>query len=166
VEARGRREGWPGFSDTALLAEVEGWLLPFGRWDGGAVFSPEALLHALDGRVGGKNRRALEALAPEFLALPSGTRRRIDYESGAIPVVAARLQEFFGCRETPRLCGEPVLLHLLSPAGRPVQITRDLDGFWERAYPAVKRELMGRYPRHPWPDDPRSAPPTARTRRK
>ncbi len=166
VEACGRREGWPGFSDTALLAGVEGWLLPFGRWDGGAVFSPEALLHALEARLGGKNRRALEVLAPEFLALPSGTRRRIDYESGALPVVAARLQEFFGCRETPRLCGEPVLLHLLSPAGRPVQITRDLDGFWERAYPAVKRELMGRYPRHPWPDDPRSAPPTARTRRK
>ena len=79
-------------------------------------------------------------------------------------IVAARLQEFFGCRETPRLCGEPVLLHLLSPAGRPVQITRDLGGFWERSYPEVKKELRGRYPKHPWPDDPLAAEPTARAK--
>ena len=166
VGACGRQADWPDFSETALLATAGEWLLPFGRWDGGAVFTGEVLLQALTGRLGGRNRRILDEAAPESLTLPSGSKRRIDYETGAVPVVAARLQEFFGCRETPRLCGEPLLLHLLSPAGRPVQITRDLDGFWVRGYPEVKRELMGRYPRHAWPDDPRSAPPTARPKRK
>jgi ATP-dependent helicase HrpB len=116
--------------------------------------------------LGWENRRTLDEVAPETWLLPSGTRKRLDYEAGDAPVIAARLQEFFGCRETPRLCGQPLMLHLLSPAGRPVQITQDLDGFWERSYPAVKKELMGRYPRHYWPDDPRAAKPTAQAKKK
>lgn len=160
----GNRRDWPDFSDSALLAGMEEWLVPFGNWDGKAVFTSDSLRQALAARLGWKNGTVLDELAPEFLVLPSGTRKRMDYESGDIPIVAARLQEFFGCRETPRLCGEPVLLHLLSPAGRPMQITRDLDGFWERSYPDVRRELRGRYPRHPWPDDPRAASPTSRAK--
>jgi len=166
VERYGRRAGWPDFSPPALLAEIDRWLLPFCHWQGGAVFTADSLLQALAGRLGWENRRPLDELAPETWNLPSGTMKRLDYQIGEIPIIAARLQEFFGCRQTPKVCGEPVVLHLLSPAGRPVQITRDIDGFWERAYPDVKRELMGRYPRHHWPDDPRAAVPTARAKRK
>lgn len=165
AERCGNRRDWPDFSDSALLAGMEAWLIPFGNWDGKAVFTADSLRQALAARLGWKNGAVLDELAPEFITLPSGTRKRIDYGSGDIPIVAARLQEFFGCRETPRLCGEPVLLHLLSPAGRPMQITRDLDGFWERSYPDVRKELRGRYPRHPWPDDPRAASPTARAKK-
>ena len=162
----GRRPGWPDFSLGALREELDGWLLPCGNWKGGAVFTAESLFQALMGRVGWEGRRTLDEVAPETWLLPSGTRRRLDYGAGDIPVLAARIQEFFGCRSTPLLCGQPLILHLLSPAGRPVQITRDLDGFWERSYPAVKKELMGRYPRHFWPDDPRLASPTAQTKKK
>jgi ATP-dependent helicase HrpB len=162
----GGRKGWPDFTAAALLEEVDEWLLPHGSWEGKATFTEKTLLKALAFRLGWERLRALEELAPEFLALPSGSRKRLDYETGDIPIVAARLQEFFGCRETPRISGQPVLLHLLSPAGRPMQITRDLDGFWERAYPDVKKELRGRYPRHHWPDDPWTATPTARAKKK
>jgi ATP-dependent helicase HrpB len=91
----------------------------------------------------------------------------VDY-SGEVPVLAVRLQEMFGCADTPRVAGglQPVLLHLLSPAGRPVQVTRDLRGFWDGAYKLVRAELRGRYPKHPWPDDPWNAPPTAKTKRR
>jgi len=161
------RQPWPDFSSEALLADLERWLLPFGIWErGGTVFTSESLLQALMARLGWENWRTIDELAPETWLLPSGTRKRLDYEAGDVPVVAARLQEFFGCRETPLLCGRPLRLHLLSPAGRPVQITQDLDGFWERSYPAVKKELMGRYPRHSWPDDPRAAKPTAQAKKK
>ena len=162
----GRHERWPDFSPGALLDDQDRWLLPFGNWEGGAVFTADSLLQALMGRLGWENRRILDEAAPETWLLPSGTRKRLDYEAGDVPVIAARLQEFFGCRETPRLCGHPLTLHLLSPAGRPVQITQDLDGFWERSYPTVKKELMGRYPRHSWPDDPRAAKPTAQAKKK
>lgn len=166
VEKYGRRKGWPDFSPAALTAEIDQWLLPFGNWKGGEVFTADSLQNALAERLGWENRRALDELAPEAWELPSGTRKRLDYETGDVPLIAARLQEFFGCRQTPSLCGEPLVLQLLSPAGRPVQITRDLDGFWERSYPDVKRELMGRYPRHHWPEDPRAAMPTARAKKK
>jgi ATP-dependent helicase HrpB len=167
VQQGGARPGWPDLSPEALLASVNEWLFPFGRWDGGgAVFTEASLTEAVRGLLGWEGCRALEALAPETLTLPSGSVKRIDYETADGPVLAARLQEFFGCRQTPQVGGRPVTLHLLSPAGRPVQITRDLDGFWERSYPEVKKELMGRYPRHPWPEDPRSALPTSRTKRR
>ena len=163
----GRHERWPDFSSGALSGDLDQWLLPFGNWaGGGAVFTGDSLLQALTGRLGWEDRRVLDEAAPETWLLPSGTRKRLDYEAGDVPVLAARLQEFFGCRETPMLCGQPLMLHLLSPAGRPVQITQDLDGFWERSYPAVKKELMGRYPRHYWPDDPRAAKPTAKAKKK
>jgi ATP-dependent helicase HrpB len=92
----------------------------------------------------------------------------LDYGEGDTPVLAVRLQEMFGCKEQPRLAGGkvPVMMHLLSPAGRPVQITKDLDGFWRSTYQDVKKELRGRYPRHHWPDDPLTAAPTHRTKRR
>ena len=98
--------------------------------------------------------------------MPSGSSVRVDY-TGDQPVLAVRLQETFGWRATPRLAGGrvPVLLHLLSPAGRPLQVTRDLAGFWQGSYPAVRSEMRGRYPKHAWPEDPLAAPPTARTKR-
>jgi ATP-dependent helicase HrpB len=112
--------------------------------------------------------RDLTRLAPESLVLPSGRRAPIEYSDAAPPAVAAKLQELFGLAETPRLGPDrvPVVFRLLSPAGRPVQTTSDLRSFWERTYPEVRRELRGRYPRHPWPEDPWNAPPTARAKRR
>jgi ATP-dependent helicase HrpB len=112
--------------------------------------------------------RRLEEGAPTHLTVPSGSRLRLAYRPGESPVLAVKLQEMFGLAETPRIAwGKvPVTLHLLSPAKRPIQVTQDLRGFWERTYAEVKKELKGRYPKHPWPDDPWNAPPTARTRRR
>jgi len=101
------------------------------------------------------------------VTVPSGRRLEIDYASGEEPLLAVKLQEMFGLADTPAVAGGRVklLLHLLSPAGRPVQVTRDLRNFWESGYREVKRELKGRYPKHPWPDDPWKAEPTRKTNR-
>ena len=109
---------------------------------------------------------ALDELAPTHLTVPSGSRVPLDYRSGEVPVLAVRLQEMFGATDTPRLAGGKVqiLLHLLSPARRPLQVTRDLKGFWEGSYRAVKAEMKGQYPKHYWPDDPLQAEPTARAK--
>jgi ATP-dependent helicase HrpB len=98
--------------------------------------------------------------------VPSGSRVRVDYSDPAAPVLAVKVQEAFGWRDAPRLADGrvPVLLHLLSPAGRPVAVTRDLASFWAQGYPQVRAELRGRYPRHPWPEDPTTAEPTRRTK--
>jgi ATP-dependent helicase HrpB len=113
-------------------------------------------------------KRRLEALAPEAIAVPSGRRARLDYRDDGSVFAAVKLQELFGLGETPRLGPrrEPVTFELLAPNGRPVQTTRDLRSFWERTYAEVRKELRGRYPKHPWPDDPWTAPPTARTKRR
>jgi ATP-dependent helicase HrpB len=111
---------------------------------------------------------ALEREAPERLAVPSGSRVALRYEPGRPPVLAARIQELFGLRETPRVGGGrvPVLFHLLAPNHRPQQVTDDLASFWRSGYPQVRRELRARYPRHAWPEDPLSAPPERRPRRR
>jgi ATP-dependent helicase HrpB len=100
--------------------------------------------------------------APESLPVPSGHRVALDYASGDVPVLAVKLQEMFGLADTPKIAGGrvKVLLHLLSPARKPVQVTQDLKGFWNSGYQQVKKELKGRYPKHPWPDDPWKAVPT------
>ncbi|MEW6517238.1 MAG: ATP-dependent helicase HrpB [candidate division FCPU426 bacterium] len=165
VERWGQAGTWPAFSDAALLEQAEAWLWPFGQWSGGRVWDEHALLSALEHRLGWERRRQLDQLAPESWTLPSGSRKRLGYETQEVPVLSGRLQEFFGTRETPRLCGQALMLDLLSPANRTVQLTRDLDGFWDRAYPEVRKELRGRYPRHPWPEDPRAAQATARTKK-
>lgn len=113
-------------------------------------------------------KRDLDRLAPDRLTVPSGRSHRLDYQEDGTAVASVKLQELFGLAETPRIGprNEPVLLSLLAPNGRPVQMTRDLRSFWERTYPEVRKELRGRYPRHPWPDDPWTATPTARTKRR
>ncbi len=159
--------GLPDLSDTALLASLEEWLAPAlaGKTRLDALTSA-SLSEALLTRLDYAQRRALDEYAPETIVVPSGNARRLDYALDQPPVLAVKLQELFGLADTPRIARGrvPVVLHLLSPAQRPIQVTQDLRGFWERTYPEVKKELKGRYPRHPWPDDPWSAPPTHRAK--
>jgi len=159
---------WPDVSDAALCDSLEEWLAP--RLEGvnsskkiAQLDIAEILKQSLDYR----QQRELDELAPTHTSVPSGSRIRIDY-AGEMPVLAVKLQELFGLAVGPTVCGGrvPVLLHLLSPAGRPIQVTRDLKGFWNGSYQQVKKELKGRYPRHPWPDDPWSAAPTRRLKPK
>lgn len=164
----GAEEGWPDVSDAALLAGLEHWLGPFlAGITRRAHFKRIDLKAALEAMLPWDMRRRLDAEAPTHLAVPSGNRHRLDY-SGEEPVLPVKLQEMFGARETPRIAGGrvPVVIHLLSPAQRPLAVTKDLPFFWREAYPAVKAEMRGRYPRHPWPDDPLAADPTARTKRR
>ncbi|MGH8159476.1 MAG: ATP-dependent helicase HrpB [Rhodanobacter sp.] len=159
--------GLPDVSDAALLAALDGWLAPYldgkHRLD---ALAAEELSQALLALFDYEQRRLLDAQAPESLTVPSGQQRRLEYAEGEPPVLAVKLQELFGLADTPRVgAGRiPVTLHLLSPAGRPIQVTQDLKGFWERTYPEVRKELKGRYPRHPWPDDPWTATPTHRAK--
>ena len=159
--------GLPDVSDAALLDRLDHWLAPYlqgkRRLD---ALQAEELSQALGSLFDYEQRRQLDAQAPESLTVPSGMTRRLDYAPGEPPVLAVKLQELFGLADTPRVAGGriPVTLHLLSPAGRPIQVTQDLKGFWERTYPEVKKELKGRYPRHPWPDDPWTAVPTHRAK--
>jgi ATP-dependent helicase HrpB len=158
---------WPDWSDEALLATLDDWLGP--HLDG---ISRKAHLAKLDlaeillGCLSWKQRRALDEEAPTHLTVPSGSRVPLDYESGETPILAVRLQEMFGASETPRIANDSiaVLIHLLSPARRPVQVTRDLKSFWANAYKSVKADLKGQYPKHHWPDDPLIAAPTARAK--
>jgi ATP-dependent helicase HrpB len=119
----------------------------------------------VEGGLSGDERRRLDQLAPVTLAVPSGRAVRLQYESDGTVTAPVKLQELFGLADTPRIGPrrEPVIFSLLAPNGRPVQITRDLRSFWERTYPEVRKELRGRYPKHPWPEDPWTAPPTSRT---
>ncbi len=157
----------PDVSDTALLATLEQWLAPHlhGKHRLEALHE-ETLNQAMAARLDHRQRSALDVHAPDRMLVPSGRRHPLIYADGATPVLAVKLQELFGLADTPRVAAGrvAVTLHLLSPAGRPIQVTEDLRGFWERTYPEVRRELHGRYPRHPWPDDPWTAAPTARSK--
>lgn len=158
--------GWPDMSDQGLLDGLEDWLVPYLTGiTRRAHLSRLDLSAALRGKLDWDHARRLDELAPTHAAVPSGSRVPIDY-SGEVPVLAVRLQEMFGCADTPRIAGGKValLLHLLSPARRPVQVTRDLASFWANAYKAVKADLKGQYPKHWWPDDPMQAEPTARAK--
>ncbi|MFE4533927.1 ATP-dependent helicase HrpB [Streptomyces scopuliridis] len=156
--------GWPDVSDAALLARADAWLEPElsrarRRSDLGRLDAGQALRRLLPWTTGEAAR--LDELAPERIEVPSGSRVRVEY-GGPQPVLAVKLQELFGLGETPRVAGVPVLVHLLSPAGRPAAVTADLASFWREGYRAVRAELRGRYPRHPWPEDPSTAVPTRR----
>ncbi len=157
----------PDLSDAALLATLEDWLAPAlaGKTRLESL-SPQQLGEALAAKLDYAQRRAVDEHAPEALRVPSGNERALSYEPGKPPVLAVKLQELFGLADTPRIAKGRVgvTLHLLSPAQRPIQVTQDLKGFWERTYPEVKKELKGRYPKHPWPDDPWTATPTARAK--
>ncbi|MFF9396433.1 ATP-dependent helicase HrpB [Streptomyces griseoluteus] len=159
-------EPWPDVSQEALLARVDAWLEPeLGRArrraDLGRIDAGQALTRLLPW-AGGEAAR-LDELAPERIAVPSGSRVRVDYADPERPVLAVKLQEMFGLRETPEVAGVPLLVHLLSPAGRPAAVTADLASFWRDGYRAVRAELRGRYPKHPWPEDPATAEPTRHT---
>ncbi len=162
----------PDLSDAALLASLEDWLTPaFAGKTRLDALAEAGLGEALKSRVDWNLRQRIDQLAPNRIVVPSGMERRIEYAldaqgAPASPVLAVKLQELFGLAESPRVADGrmPMTIHLLSPAGRPLQITQDLRGFWERTYPEVRKEMKGRYPRHPWPDDPWNAPATHRAK--
>ncbi|MFJ4836706.1 ATP-dependent helicase HrpB [Streptomyces sp. NPDC088746] len=147
---------WPDVSDAALLARAGEWLEPElsragRRADLARIDAGQAVRRLLPWATGEAAR--LDELAPERIEVPSGSRIRVEY-GGEQPVLAVKLQELFGMGETPRVAGVPVLVHLLSPAGRPAAVTADLASFWREGYRGVRAELRGRYPKHPWPEDP------------
>lgn len=164
-------EAWPAFDDATLALELADWLGPHlaglktldqvQRLD---LYEP--LLARLPG--GWNQRQELDRLAPAALEVPSGSHITLDYSDAAAPVLAVKLQELFGLTETPTVMAGrvPLLLHLLSPGGRPAQVTRDLRSFWEKGYFEVRKDLKGRYPRHPWPDKPMEHIPTKLTKRR
>ena len=164
-----RAEGdeWPDLSDAALAATAVDWLAPAlaGKTALGELASDD-LAHALQGLLPWTLRRRLDAEAPTHFTAPSGSAVPIDYEAQEGPKLAIRVQELFGLDRHPSIAAGrvPLVLELLSPAHRPVQVTRDLPGFWRGSYAAVKAEMKGRYPRHPWPDNPLSAVPTRRAK--
>ena len=164
--------GLPDLSDAALLASLDDWLKPaFAGKTRLDALDEAALGEALKSGVDWNLRQRIDQLAPTRIVVPSGMERRIDYQlddhdQPASPVLAVKLQELFGLAQTPRVADGrvPLTIHLLSPGGRPLQVTQDLAGFWERTYPEVRKEMKGRYPRHPWPDDPWNAMATHRAK--
>ncbi len=157
----------PDCSDVALLATLPVWLAPFLSGKTRLAQIDAALVgEALRSRLDHAQRQALERLTPTRIAVPSGMERAIDYLPAQPPVLAVKLQELFGLADTPSIAEGRVklTLHLLSPGGRPIQVTQDLRGFWARTYAEVKKELKGRYPKHPWPDDPWTATATHRAK--
>ncbi|MBC6696926.1 ATP-dependent helicase HrpB [Hymenobacter puniceus] len=164
-------ENWPAVSDEALTEELDEWLTPHlvglkSLNDVSRLDWPELLLQRLPG--GWAQRQELDRLAPAYLAVPSGSHVALNYSDPATPVLAVKLQELFGLTETPAVAGGrvPLLLHLLSPSGRPAQVTRDLRSFWEKGYFEVRKDLKGRYPKHPWPDKPMEHVPTKLTKKR
>ncbi|WP_027520829.1 ATP-dependent helicase HrpB [Bradyrhizobium sp. Ec3.3] len=160
-------ESWPDLSDDALIARRDDWLVP-ALYDKTALKDVSAgdLSDALMALLPWELRARLEREAPTHFEAPTGTMLAIDYEAEQGPTIAVRLQELFGLNSHPSIAGGkvPLVLELLSPAQRPVQVTRDLPGFWRGSYIAVRSDLRGRYPRHPWPDDPANALPTRRAK--
>ncbi|MFG3596365.1 ATP-dependent helicase HrpB [Bradyrhizobium sp. RDI18] len=160
-------ENWPDLSDAALAAQAENWLVP-ALHDKTSLkdFSPGDLSDALMTLLPWELRARLEREAPTHFEAPTGTMLAIDYEAEQGPTIAVRLQELFGLNTHPSIAKgkAPLVLELLSPAQRPVQVTRDLPGFWRGSYAAVRSDLRGRYPRHPWPEDPATALPTRRVK--
>ncbi|WP_223067431.1 ATP-dependent helicase HrpB [Paenibacillus caui] len=160
-------ESWPDVSDSALQQQAEAWIGPYA-----AGFRRKSdlqklnLVKMLENQLSWEQRRKLDAEAPAFIKVPSGSKIAVAYDGPQAPYIAVRLQEMFGMMETPRLAfgRVPLTIHLLSPAGRPVQVTSDLRNFWENTYFEVKKDLKGRYPKHYWPDNPLEAEATRRVR--
>ena len=159
--------GLPDLSDDALMATLDDWLQPaFAGKTRLDALGEDDLANALKSGLDWSLRQRIDALAPTRITVPSGMERRIEYAHGQPPVLAVKLQELFGLADTPRVADGrvPVLLHLLSPGGKPLQVTSDLRNFWNSTYVEVKKEMKGRYPKHPWPDDPWSARATHRAK--
>jgi ATP-dependent helicase HrpB len=160
--ARARDPAVPDLSDAALLARLDDWLPPLLAGRRRLADVDPALL---EGLIGWEGRKAVDRLAPSHFETPAGSRHEVDYEAEAGPTLTVRVQALFGLSEHPRAGGVPLVLALTSPAGRPIQTTRDLPGFWRGSWAAVAKEMRGRYPKHPWPDDPAAANPTLRTKK-
>jgi len=164
---RSEGEEWPDLSDAGLAARTDEWLLPLAE-DKTALgqIGADELGAALAALLPWNMKRRLDAEAPTHFAAPSGSSVPVDYEAEEGPKLSIRVQELFGLKQHPSIAGGrvPLVLELLSPAHRPVQVTRDLPGFWRGSYAAVKAEMKGRYPKHPWPDDPTTAPATRRAK--
>ena len=159
---------WPDLSDEALASSVQDWLAPlFIDKTALKELGGDELSNAVMELLPWAMRRRLDAEAPTHFEAPTGTQAPIDYEAEAGPSIAIRVQELFGLGRHPSIANGrvPLVIELLSPAHRPVQVTRDLPGFWQGSYGAVKSDMRGRYPRHPWPDDPANALPTRRVKR-
>jgi ATP-dependent helicase HrpB len=160
---------WPAVNDASLAASLDEWLAP---WLDGVTrrdhLARLSLIEALRALLSWDQQKRLDVLAPSHLEVPSGSRIRIDYLDESAPVVAVRLQEVFGLEDTPRIGGGrvPITFKLLSPAQRPVQVTRDLAGFWRGSYADVRKDMRGRYPKHYWPENPLDAEPTRGVRRR
>lgn len=165
--ARFPDRGMGDLSDAGLAARAGQWVAPALVFAGGPVVTPARLLSALwallDSTAPRLTRRQLDEAVPAQIKLPAGGARRIDY-SGESPVVEARMQEVFGVSASPRICGLPLAFRLLSPAGRPLQTTADLAGFWSGSYAEVRKQMRGRYPRHDWPENPATVRPTSRAK--
>ena len=155
---------WPEPTDARILAALPPFLGGHRKWRDLERLNLAAVLDVLLAEAG-HDRRELERLAPARMEVPTGSHMVIHYE-GDEPTVEVRLQECFGLMETPKVAGGrvPVVMTLLSPAHRPVQVTKDLAGFWTNGYPLVRKDMRGRYPRHYWPEDPFTAVPTRRVR--
>jgi ATP-dependent helicase HrpB len=167
VAQQGAGEAWPDLSDVALARTAADWLAPFltGKTRLSDIGADD-LTAAIDALLPWRLKRRLDEEAPTHFEAPTGNRHAIDYEGPGAPSLHIRVQELFGLTQHPAIANGrlPLTLNLLSPAHRPIQITRDLPGFWKGSWAAVKAEMRGRYPRHPWPDDPASAMPTARAK--
>jgi ATP-dependent helicase HrpB len=164
---RAEGEEWPDLSDAALAASADGWLAPALRDKTALVqIGEDDVATALASLLPWALRRRLDAEAPTHFAAPSGSKAPIDYAAEEGPKLSIRVQELFGLDRHPAIAAGrvPLVVELLSPAHRPVQVTRDLPGFWRGSYAAVKADMKGRYPRHPWPDDPLAAPATRRAK--
>ncbi len=160
-------DDWPDLSDTALAATVHDWLAPFlSAKSRLSEITSGDLGQALDALLPWHLKRRLDEEAPTHFEAPTGNRHAIDYDGAGAPALHVRVQELFGLKAHPAIANGklPLTLYLLSPAGRPIQITRDLPGFWSGSWAAVKADMKGRYPKHVWPDDPASAAPTARAK--
>ncbi len=162
-------ENWPELSLDKLLKNINNWILPFiNNTKNSSDLKRIDLLAALQSLFNWQQLQRLDKLTPERLKVASGSNIRIQYNLGCKPILAVKLQEMFGEADTPQIVEGriPVQLHLLSPAGRPLQVTQDLRTFWDEVYPEVKKEMKGRYPKHPWPDDPWNTLPTRHTKRR
>jgi ATP-dependent helicase HrpB len=158
---------WPDLSDAALAATIEDWFAPHLVGTRGLPdLSPGMLSAALDGLIPWDKRRRLDEEAPTHITVPTGSSVPVDYAAEGGPAVSVRVQELFGLASHPTIGGGrvPLVLNLLSPAHRPIQVTRDLPAFWRGSWSDVRSEMRGRYPRHPWPEDPASAEPTRRAK--
>jgi ATP-dependent helicase HrpB len=166
--AREHEPSLPDLSDEALLAALGDWLplLTAGKRTLRDL-DPAALSGVLDARLGWDGRKAVDRLAPHAFEAPAGSSHAIDYDAEAGPTVTARVQALYGLSRHPAVANGrvPLVLSLTSPAGRPIQTTRDLPGFWKGSWAAVAKEMRGRYPRHPWPEDPAAADPTLKTKK-